>query len=417
MVMELRELCKISEKYDMITTTSNKEERVVRPKTANEQRLTYSRSIRTKGQKRVLQKSRSRSLPAISLMPAEKLSPLPVHNVSFDVPYHSDEEIDSVPVRQFSTTYKGLINNGDLRKDSRRDSGVSSTSFRRDSSISVASSCFYSRCDSVFSESSSRRNSGTANYTALPYRRSSVMSEPEYLKLGQKFPLSLSGSRDSVVEETPSQYQVVVLGGEGAGKSAIITQFTTSEFLGTADLCTESDDEKTSLSVILNNEESVIDLIEDSNTDSVEESSDVDIDAYVIVYSCTDRESFKSASTALYRLKEEQRSSKTIVLVANKVDLARKRQVTYEEGRVLAHSYNCKYIETSMAVNHNIDELLVGVLSQIRLKQYGQFFKDQLLDKKKRGHYKGLTGALKTAFRGVFGKKTKLSSCENLYEI
>ena len=87
------------------------------------------------------------------------------------------------------------------------------------------------------------------------------------------------------------------------------------------------------------------------------------------------------------------------------------------EGRVLAHSYNCKYIETSMAVNHNIDELLVGVLSQIRLKQYGQFFKDQLLDKKKRGHYKGLTGALKTAFRGVFGKKTKLSSCENLYEI
>ena len=238
MVMELRELCKISEKYDMITTTSNKEERVVRPKTATEQRLTYSRSIRTKGQKRVLQKSRSRSLPAISLMPVEKLSPLPVHNVSFDVPYHSDEEVDSVPVRQFSTTYKGLINNGDLRKDSRRDSGVSSTSFRRDSSISVASSCFYSRCDSVFSESSSRRNSGTTNYTALPYRRSSVMSEPEYLKLGQKFPLSLSGSRDSVVEETPSQYQVVVLGGEGVGKSAIITQFTTSEFLGTADLCT-----------------------------------------------------------------------------------------------------------------------------------------------------------------------------------
>lgn len=84
---------------------------------------------------------------------------------------------------------------------------------------------------------------------------------------------------------------------------------------------------------------------------------------------------------------------------------------------MLAHSYNCKYIETSMAVNHNIDELLVGVLSQIRLKQYGQFFKDQLLDKKKRGHNKGITGALKTAFKGVFGKKTKLSSCENLYEI
>lgn len=34
----------------------------------------------------------------------------------------------------------------------------------------------------------------------------------------------------------------------------------------------------------------------------------------------------------------------------------------------MATSYDCKYIETSVGINHNVDELLVGILTQIRLK-------------------------------------------------
>ena len=39
------------------------------------------------------------------------------------------------------------------------------------------------------------------------------------------------------------------------------------------------------------------------------------------------------------------------------------------DAKSMASSYNCKYTETSAALNHNVDELLVGVLTQIRLKQ------------------------------------------------
>lgn len=35
----------------------------------------------------------------------------------------------------------------------------------------------------------------------------------------------------------------------------------------------------------------------------------------------------------------------------------------------MATSFECKYTETSAALNHNVDELLVGILTQIRLKQ------------------------------------------------
>jgi hypothetical protein len=34
----------------------------------------------------------------------------------------------------------------------------------------------------------------------------------------------------------------------------------------------------------------------------------------------------------------------------------------------MATSYDCKFIETSVGINHNVDELLVGILTQIRLK-------------------------------------------------
>ncbi|OQR78361.1 GTP-binding protein REM 1-like, partial [Tropilaelaps mercedesae] len=38
-------------------------------------------------------------------------------------------------------------------------------------------------------------------------------------------------------------------------------------------------------------------------------------------------------------------------------------------GRSLAKKYECKFIETSACIGHNVDELLVGTLKQIRLKQ------------------------------------------------
>ena len=38
------------------------------------------------------------------------------------------------------------------------------------------------------------------------------------------------------------------------------------------------------------------------------------------------------------------------------------------EGKSLASSYDAKFIETSAGLKHNVDELLVGVLKQIMLR-------------------------------------------------
>ncbi|KRT85153.1 hypothetical protein AMK59_2599, partial [Oryctes borbonicus] len=44
------------------------------------------------------------------------------------------------------------------------------------------------------------------------------------------------------------------------------------------------------------------------------------------------------------------------------------RRTPCSEGKSMATSFDCKYIETSVGINHNVDELLVGILTQIRLK-------------------------------------------------
>lgn len=39
------------------------------------------------------------------------------------------------------------------------------------------------------------------------------------------------------------------------------------------------------------------------------------------------------------------------------------------DGKCLACTYRAKFVEVSVGINHNVDELLVGILQQIRLKK------------------------------------------------
>src|SRR6218665_1085983 len=41
--------------------------------------------------------------------------------------------------------------------------------------------------------------------------------------------------------------------------------------------------------------------------------------------------------------------------------------VVFSEGKSTAKTYDCKYIEVSAAIDHQIDDLFVGVLHQVRL--------------------------------------------------
>ena len=56
-------------------------------------------------------------------------------------------------------------------------------------------------------------------------------------------------------------------------------------------------------------------------------------------------------------------------MVGNKADLARTRVVDTGDGCDLAIQFGLKFTETSPGMGHHIDELLVGIVMQLRLHE------------------------------------------------
>ena len=57
-----------------------------------------------------------------------------------------------------------------------------------------------------------------------------------------------------------------------------------------------------------------------------------EVEAYVLVYSITDRDSYQHALDMLYEIRRNDQRHVAIIMVANKSDLVRSRQVT-ETGK------------------------------------------------------------------------------------
>uniref|UniRef100_A0A8C0I922 RRAD, Ras related glycolysis inhibitor and calcium channel regulator n=1 Tax=Bubo bubo TaxID=30461 RepID=A0A8C0I922_BUBBB len=93
-------------------------------------------------------------------------------------------------------------------------------------------------------------------------------------------------------------------------------------------------------------------------------------DAYIIVYSVTDKVSFEKASELRIQLRRARQTEDIpIILVGNKTDLVRSREVSVDEGRACAVVFDCKFIETSAALHHNVKDLFEGIVRQIRLRK------------------------------------------------
>ncbi|XP_052842200.1 GTP-binding protein RAD isoform X3 [Drosophila gunungcola] len=161
-------------------------------------------------------------------------------------------------------------------------------------------------------------------------------------------------------------YRVEMLGSAGVGKQALISQFRTSDCINAYD-GPESDEAEQNVSIILNGTESELKFL----TGNPESKDDLEqADAFLVVYSCIDKESFTRAKQILSRLQDmDLLRHRPTILVANKIDLARSRAVSAQDGKCVACTFGAKFIEVSVGINHNCDELLAGTLTQIRLKK------------------------------------------------
>ncbi|XP_076669647.1 uncharacterized protein LOC143369498 isoform X2 [Andrena cerasifolii] len=276
-----------------------------------------SQSVKTPG-------SRSSGRPNYLSLPQQRSRVASMPNTGVEEEYYR--------LRHFSITGKGVVNRGDSLK-----------SRRSRSNNSVASS-----------------NSSTEHLTAS-YPGSARNSAAG----------SLASSRESSASQGPTPYRVLMLGAPAVGKSSLVSQFMTSEYLHAYDTSIDDESGEKTVSVLLAGEESELTFIDHSCAEKTPETciAAYEPHAYCVVYSTTDRASVRVAEEVLQTLwRSDHVSARAVILVGNKVDLVRSRLVSTEEGKSMATSYDCKFIETSVGINHNVDELLVGLLTQIRLK-------------------------------------------------
>ncbi|XP_019359624.1 PREDICTED: ras-related and estrogen-regulated growth inhibitor-like protein [Gavialis gangeticus] len=148
---------------------------------------------------------------------------------------------------------------------------------------------------------------------------------------------------------------VLVLGADHVGKSALTVRFLTRRFIG------EYGDMKSiySHSLAVEGREILFHIWDFSySQDGADESSAEEkrvqwADGFILVYSICDRASFNILHPKVQFIKATKEATSQekvpIVIVGNKRDLHHQRVVSSEEGRLLALSADCGFYEVSAA--------------------------------------------------------------------
>ncbi|XP_051953621.1 ras-related and estrogen-regulated growth inhibitor-like protein isoform X2 [Xyrauchen texanus] len=168
---------------------------------------------------------------------------------------------------------------------------------------------------------------------------------------------------------------VVVLGTDNVGKSALTVRFLTRRFIG------EYGDIESlySHNVVVDGREQTLNIWDAPYSQSQDLFSESLMcekrvqwaDGFVLVYSICDRASFNAITRLIQTIKTSKDflsfEKMPIVIVGNKRDLHHRRTVLSEEGRLLALSADCLFYEVSAAENyHSVLMVFHGLVNHIR---------------------------------------------------
>uniref|UniRef100_A0A3B3ZUT1 GTP-binding protein REM 2 n=1 Tax=Periophthalmus magnuspinnatus TaxID=409849 RepID=A0A3B3ZUT1_9GOBI len=170
--------------------------------------------------------------------------------------------------------------------------------------------------------------------------------------------------RDLDQDSDQDGYRVVLIGDHDVGKSSLA-----SVFAGTSGRDQEENQEQTfEKTLTVDGEDTTLRVMDTWDPNRTEQSLSTPCTAYILVYSVADRCTFEAAAELRITVRRARQNERVpIIIVGNKSDLVRAREVTTQEGLACAVVFDCKFIETSASLHHNVLELFEGVVRQIRL--------------------------------------------------
>ncbi|RHY10410.1 hypothetical protein DYB37_002754 [Aphanomyces astaci] len=156
------------------------------------------------------------------------------------------------------------------------------------------------------------------------------------------------------------EYKLVVLGSGGVGKSALVIRLVTDNFLEDYDPTIVEIDQRQAL----------LDILDTAGQEEYTTMQDEwmrEGKGFLLVYSVTSQTTFdeiKTVKDKILRAKDINRVP--LVLVGNKCDLDRNRQVSLAAGKALAAEWGCPFMETSAKERIRNEECFFEVVREIR---------------------------------------------------
>ncbi|XP_071639332.1 ras-related and estrogen-regulated growth inhibitor isoform X1 [Temnothorax longispinosus] len=145
------------------------------------------------------------------------------------------------------------------------------------------------------------------------------------------------------------EVKVAVIGAPGVGKSALTVRFLTRRYIGEYDHQSET---RYKHEVLVDGEPILFEILDTcpKSENELPSMETLRADGLLLVYSITDRNSFNFVRKAKEALAvADPEAAMPLALVGNKADMVHLRQVSTEEGEILAKDFECWFSEITAA--------------------------------------------------------------------
>ena len=160
--------------------------------------------------------------------------------------------------------------------------------------------------------------------------------------------------------------KVLMIGDSGVGKTCLIQRFDKGEFKANT-LPTIAIDFVTKIVPVRERrlKMQIWDTAGQERYNTLTSSFFKSTNGVLVVFALNSRASFDSVSKWMNQIHALASKDVVVLLVGNKADLPKERQVTTDEGEALAKNYSCRYFETSAASGSNVDKVFAEIAQQI----------------------------------------------------
>jgi GTPase KRas protein len=187
-------------------------------------------------------------------------------------------------------------------------------------------------------------------------------------------------------------YKLVVLGDGGVGKTALISRLKSNTFVEEASTPASSVrcftvkecvltfvkfdptiEDSHKIDVVVNDQQCTLEILDTAGADEYLHLRDRWIRAtegFILVYSISSRSSFRRIRGLYDQIQQVKKSPHAssqvpIMLVGNKVDMA-KRRVSLLEGKEMARTLGCRFVEASAKDGRNVEESFYTIVRQLQ---------------------------------------------------